>query len=91
MGERLMKKECLERGFPLIHLQKEPIGAFWKPELQRFEACARGSLLILAPWDLDLMGSVGGVPSDSDYSRFHNLNVLAAEICSFDGEARICR
>lgn len=88
-GERLMKKECLEKGFPLIHLQKEPIGAFWKPERQRFDACASGSLLILAPWDLDRMGSVGGVPSDSDYSRFHNLNTLAAEICSFDGEARI--
>lgn len=25
------------------------------------------------------------------YSRFHNLNTLAAEICSFDGEARILR
>ena len=88
-GERLMKNECLERGFPLIHLQKEPIGAFWKPELKRFEACARGALLILAPWHLDTMGRVGGVPSDSDYSRFHNLNALAAELCSFHGEARI--
>ena len=90
-GERLMKIECLEKGFPLIHLQKEPIGAFWKPERQRFDACANGSLLILAPWNLDQMGSVGGVPSDSDYSRFHNLNMLAAEICAFEGEAKICR
>ena len=90
-GERLMKKECMDRGFPLIHLQKEPIGAFWKPERQRFDACANGSLLILAPWELDGMGGVAGAPSDSDYSRFHNLNMLAAEICSFDGEARIVR
>ena len=88
-GELLMKKECLEKGYPLIHLQKEPIGPYWKPERQRFEACARGSLLILAPWNLDTMGAVAGVPSDSDYSRFHNLNTLAAEICSFSGEARI--
>ena len=87
-GERLMKKECLERGFPLIHLQKEPIEAFWKPERQRFDACVNGALLILAPWDLDMMGGVGGIPSDSDYSRFHNLNTLAAEICAFDGEAK---
>jgi hypothetical protein len=79
----------MKQGFPLIHLQKEPIGAFWKPERQRFEACANGSLLILAPWDLDTMGSVGSVPSDTDYSRFHNLNTLAAEICAFDGDARI--
>ena len=88
-GELLMKNECLDRGFPLIHLQKEPIGAFWKPERKRFDACGNGTLLILAPWNLDTMGSVGGVPSDTDYSRFHNLNVLAAEICSFYGEARI--
>ena len=88
-GERLMKNECLQQGFPLIHLQKEPIGAFWKPERQRFEACANGSLLILAPWDLDAMGSVGSDPADSEYSRFHNLNTLAAEICAFDGAARI--
>ena len=88
-GERLMKKVCLDRGFPLIHLQKEPIGAFWKPERQRFDACVNGALLILAPWNLDQMGGVAGVPSDSDYSRFHNLNTLTAEICAFDGEAKI--
>ena len=88
-GEQLMKHECLERGYPLIHLQKEPIGRYWKPEKSRFEACARGSLLILAPWNLDTMGCVGAIPADSDYSRFHNLNTLAAEICDFKGEARI--
>ena len=90
-GEKLMKQECLDRGYPLIHLQKEPIGPYWKPELQRFEACAGGALLILAPWDLDNMAGVAGVPADSDYSRFHNLNTLAAEICAFEGEARIIR
>lgn len=90
-GELLMKNECLEKGYPLIHLQKEPIGHCWKPEKSRFEACTRGSLLILAPWDLDIMDPVAGVPSDSDYSRFHNLNTLAAELCSFTGEAAILR
>jgi hypothetical protein len=25
----------------------------------------------------------------TDFSRFHNLNTLAAEICAFDGEAKI--
>ena len=90
-GELLMKNECLDKGFPLIHLQKEPIGAFWKPERKRFDACSNGTLLILAPWNLDAMGSVRGVPADSDYSRFHNLNALAAEICAFYGEARIIR
>ena len=90
-GEQLMKNRCLDNGYPLIHLQKEPIGPYWKPEKRRFEACVNGSLLILAPWDLDTMGDVAHVPSDSDYSRFHNLNTLAADICSFDGEAKIIR
>lgn len=88
-GELLMKNECLEKGFPLIHLQKDPVNRYWKPEKQRFEACANGSLLILAPWGLDDMAPVAGAPSDTDYSRFHNLNKLAAEICAFNGNAKI--
>ena len=88
-GELQMKNECLEKGYPLIHIQKEPITPYWKPERQRFDACANGSLLILAPWGLDQMPDVDGVPSDSDYSCFHNMNRLAEEICSFMGEAKI--
>lgn len=90
-GELLMKNECLENGYPLIHIQKDPIGPYWKPERQRFDACANGSLLVLAPWELDKMDAVAGVPSDTDYSRFHNLNNLAAEICNFSGNAKIIR
>lgn len=86
-GEALIKTECLERGFPLIHLQKEPIGPFWKPERQRFDACCNGALLILAPWQLDAMGASNGIAADSDYARFHNLNRLVEEICAFCGEA----
>ena len=84
-GELMMKNECLEKGYPLIHLQKEPIGSYWKPERRRFEACLRGYLLILAPWNIEALGGVSGAPADSDYSRFHNLNTLAAEICAFYG------
>ena len=54
-----MKNECIDRHFPLIHLQKEPIGPYWKPEKKRFDACAQGTLLILAPWNLEDMGAVG--------------------------------
>ena len=86
-GERLMKERCLTDGWPLIHLQKEPIGRYWKPEARRFEACSQGRLLILAPWKPEELGEVDGVPSDTDYSMFHNMNDLAREICLFDGEA----
>lgn len=64
----------------LIHLQAEPIGNYWKPERSRFEACVAGSLLILAPWKEDLQG-------ESCYERFHNLNILANEICVLGANA----
>ena len=89
MGERIIKDRCIERGYPLIHLQKEAIGRYWKPELKRFEACAKGALLILAPWKPETIGEVNGVPADTDYSIFHNLNHLAEKICTFDGEAKV--
>ena len=52
-GESLVINTAIEEGLPVINLQKEPIGRYWKPERRRFEACARGALLILAPWGLD--------------------------------------
>lgn len=72
-GEKLVIDKAIEEGLPVIHLQKEPIECYWKPERRRFEACARGNLLILAPWGLD---------APSEYARFHQLNALAAEICA---------
>lgn len=52
-GESLVIKTAIDEGLPVIHLQKEPIGRYWKPERRRFEACARGNLLVLSPWGLD--------------------------------------
>ena len=52
-GERLLINAAIDEALPVIHLQKEPIERYWKPERRRFEACARGSLLILSPWGLD--------------------------------------
>ena len=66
---------ALKQGMRLIHLQTEPIGRYWKPERSRFDACAHGSLLILAPWPDDMPAFTG------DYDRFHFLNRLAETIC----------
>lgn len=79
--EKRIKNECLAHRYRLIHIQDKPIGKYWKPELSRFEACAAGSLLILAPWQEDLKGN-------SDYERFHNLNDMAASICALEGTER---
>lgn len=84
-GEKRVKNMALERGLPLIHLQKEPIGPYWKPEKLRFDACTNGRLLILAPWNPAALGNVGDVPQETDYSQFHNMNDLAKEICEAEG------
>jgi len=73
--ERIVINTAIDEGLPVINLQKEPIGPYWKPERRRFEACARGTLLILSPW-----GIADDLPTD--YQRFHRLNDLAAEICN---------
>ena len=81
--EKRMKKMALEQGLRLIHVQSDPIGRYWKPERSRFEACARGTLLILAPWPEDL-------PTfSSDYERFHYLNHLAEVICAISHTTKV--
>ena len=74
--EKRIKNMAMEQRLRLIHVQAEPIGQYWKPERSRFEACAQGSLLILAPWPEDMPTTA------SDYERFHYLNHLAESICS---------
>ena len=73
-GESLVIHAAIDEGLPVIQLQKEPIEQYWKPERHRFEACARGTLLIMYPWELE--------KEQSDYECFHCLNDLAAEICA---------
>jgi len=89
MGERILKDDCFGLGLRMIHIQKEPIGKFWKPEKRRFDICAQGNLLILAPLDIDAMGAVNGVDATSNYAKFHNINTLAKEITEFYGKAVI--
>ncbi|MCQ2289585.1 MAG: hypothetical protein MJZ74_10885 [Muribaculaceae bacterium] len=81
--EKRIKKEAIEHRLKLIHLQSEPITPYWKPERSRFDACAAGTLLILAPWQDDL-------DSSSDHASFHHLNELAASICQIGADTE-CR
>ena len=74
--EKRIKHMALEQRLRLIHFQTDPIGRYWKPERSRFEACAHGSLLILAPWPEDMPAFA------SDYERFHYLNRLAEAVCA---------
>jgi len=80
-GEQQLVTDCIEQALPLIHLQKEPIREGWNPEKRRHQLCEMGQLLILSPWQLTDMEDVNGIPADTDYSQFHNMNTLAAQIC----------
>ena len=81
--EKRMKHLAMQQELRLIHIQSEPIGQYWKPERSRFEACASGSLLILAPWAEDMP------VFKSDYERFHYLNRLAEEICAIGHTTKV--
>ena len=44
-------RAAFEEGLPLIYLQENGFTDLAKPGGKRMEACARGQLLILAPWE----------------------------------------
>ena len=51
LGEKAIMRSAFEEGFPLIYLQENGFTDLAKPGGRRMEACAKGQLLILAPWE----------------------------------------
>lgn len=50
-GEKAIMKAAFEQGFPVIVLQENGFAPLAKPGGRRFDACAQGRLLMLAPWE----------------------------------------
>ena len=50
-GEKQVMRAAFEEGLPLVVLQENGFTELDKPNGLRMEACARGQLLMLAPWD----------------------------------------
>ena len=50
-GEKVIMRGAFEEGLPLIYLQENGFTDMAKPGGMRMDACARGQLLILAPWE----------------------------------------
>lgn len=50
-GEKLIMRAAFDAGMPLIILQENGFTDLAKPGGQRMDACARGQLLLLAPWE----------------------------------------
>ncbi len=49
-GEKAVMRAAFDEGLPLIYLEENGFTDLAKPGGRRMEACARGQLLILAPW-----------------------------------------
>ena len=50
-GEKRVMRAAFDKGFPLIIIQENGFTDMAKPGGQRMEACQRGQLLLLAPWE----------------------------------------
>jgi hypothetical protein len=50
-GEKAVMRAAFNEGLPLIYLQENGLTKLAKPSGTLMEACARGQLLILAPWE----------------------------------------
>ncbi len=50
-GEKAIMRAAFEAGYPLVILQENGFTDLAKPGGARFDACARGQLLLLAPWE----------------------------------------
>ena len=50
-GEKAVMRAAFDQGFPLIFLQENGFAPLAKPGGRRFDACAQGRLLVLAPWE----------------------------------------
>lgn len=50
-GEKAVMRAAFEEGLPLIILQENGFTDLAKPGGRRLDACARGQLLLLAPWE----------------------------------------
>ena len=50
-GEKEVMRAAFDHGFGLITLQENGFAPLAKPGGRRFEACAQGRLLMLAPWE----------------------------------------
>lgn len=74
-GEQAVMREVFAAGFPIVYLQENGFTDLAKPGGKRFDACARGQMLILAPWE----HHNGRIPITRDKCLL--LNEMARRIC----------
>lgn len=82
-GEKDIIYSALREGCPVIKLRKDPFTGKNHPSDKDRQWCARGIMLILAPWEIPPTdgSSASVIPADTKYAQFHNLNALALRMC----------
>ncbi len=74
-GEQAVMHEVFAAGFPVVYLEENGFTDLAKPGGKRFDACSRGQMLILAPWE----HHNGRIPITRDKCLM--LNEMARRIC----------
>ena len=75
-GEKKVMRAAFDEGLPLVYLQENGFTDLAKPAGSRMEACARGQLLILAPWNHH------NEQATISRDQCHKLNELAHLVCT---------
>lgn len=73
-GEKVVMGKAYEQGCPVIILRENGFGQYEKPGGRAFDACARGLMLMLSPWDYH----AGKTPITRD--QCHMLNMMARQL-----------
>jgi REP element-mobilizing transposase RayT len=76
-GEKAVMGAVYKEGLPIIYLQENGLTDLAKPGGKRMEACSRGQLLILAPWEHH------NERTTIKRGQCLNLNDMAKTICNY--------
>lgn len=83
-AEREIMNAAIEMGSSVIQLTDQGFEDRFKPKGRKFELCAEGRLLLLAPWPEN-----AGRKSTAGYTEFHKMNDLALAISRLPADARL--
>ena len=74
-GEKRVMRAVFDAGFPTIVIMQNGFTPLSKPQGRQFDACARGALLMLAPWEHQ------NEKQKITSAQCRQINLMALEIC----------
>ena len=74
-GEKRVMRAVFDAGFPTIVIMQNGFTPLSKPQGRQFDACARGALLMLAPWEHQ------NEKQKITSAQCRQMNLMALEIC----------